>query len=89
MNFPALENKIYFDTARSGLMYDELLKWRKDHEHLFLFHGSQFRINHDELFDKTRFEINSFFNSPNSRTCLLYTSPSPRDRTRSRMPSSA
>ena len=25
----------------------------------------------------------------NFRTCLLYTSPSPRDRTRSRMPSSA
>ena len=25
----------------------------------------------------------------NSSTCLLYTSPSPRDRTRSRMPSSA
>ena len=26
---------------------------------------------------------------PKSRPCLLYTSPSPRDRTRSRMPSSA
>src|SRR5664280_3425613 len=26
---------------------------------------------------------------PTSRGCLLYTSPSPRDRTRSRMPSSA
>ena len=26
---------------------------------------------------------------PNKKTCLLYTSPSPRDRTRSRMPSSA
>ena len=26
---------------------------------------------------------------PNEKTCLLYTSPSPRDRTRSRMPSSA
>ena len=26
---------------------------------------------------------------PSSGTCLLYTSPSPRDRTRSRMPSSA
>ena len=25
----------------------------------------------------------------NPKTCLLYTSPSPRDRTRSRMPSSA
>ena len=27
--------------------------------------------------------------SANAKTCLLYTSPSPRDRTRSRMPSSA
>ena len=27
--------------------------------------------------------------SDNSKSCLLYTSPSPRDRTRSRMPSSA
>ena len=27
--------------------------------------------------------------SPDVNTCLLYTSPSPRDRTRSRMPSSA
>ena len=26
---------------------------------------------------------------PDRKTCLLYTSPSPRDRTRSRMPSSA
>ena len=30
-----------------------------------------------------------FFWSPQIYTCLLYTSPSPRDRTRSRMPSSA
>ena len=28
-------------------------------------------------------------NSAKSQSCLLYTSPSPRDRTRSRMPSSA
>ena len=27
--------------------------------------------------------------TPTYRACLLYTSPSPRDRTRSRMPSSA
>jgi len=31
---------------------------------------------------------NTFYGGPDS-TCLLYTSPSPRDRTRSRMPSSA
>ena len=29
------------------------------------------------------------FTNVNSEICLLYTSPSPRDRTRSRMPSSA
>ena len=30
-----------------------------------------------------------FGNIGNTKVCLLYTSPSPRDRTRSRMPSSA
>ena len=30
-----------------------------------------------------------FYNSEEYKPCLLYTSPSPRDRTRSRMPSSA
>ena len=30
-----------------------------------------------------------WFTTVDARTCLLYTSPSPRDRTRSRMPSSA
>ncbi|GAB5799729.1 hypothetical protein JMUB7524_27280 [Staphylococcus aureus] len=29
------------------------------------------------------------FNDPTKETCLLYTSPSPRDMRRSRMPSSA
>ena len=31
----------------------------------------------------------NFFSNETHHTCLLYTSPSPRDRTRSRMPSSA
>ena len=35
--------------------------------------------------------VENFFENllPESSACLLYTSPSPRDRTRSRMPSSA
>ena len=34
--------------------------------------------------------VDAFVNFPNyAKSCLLYTSPSPRDRTRSRMPSSA
>ena len=39
------------------------------------------------VFDPATGEFNYCPNTPN--TCLLYTSPSPRDRTRSRMPSSA
>ena len=34
-------------------------------------------------------QIDEFEALHNPNTCLLYTSPSPRDRTRSRMPSSA
>ena len=37
--------------------------------------------------EMTNLEENSI--EINNQTCLLYTSPSPRDRTRSRMPSSA
>ena len=33
--------------------------------------------------------VNVIFGSEKFNDCLLYTSPSPRDRTRSRMPSSA
>ena len=38
-----------------------------------------------------KLQINGLFSSGfrNPNICLLYTSPSPRDRTRSRMPSSA
>ena len=37
----------------------------------------------------TLFDTPGSFTTAGSGTCLLYTSPSPRDRTRSRMPSSA
>ena len=33
-------------------------------------------------------QVTDYF-QPNTKTCLLYTSPSPRDRQKSRMPSSA
>ena len=43
----------------------------------------------DEGWDKYRETIDNFYASPQYRICLLYTSPSPRDATLSRMPSSA
>ena len=46
---------------------------------LLLSHGIPVNVFQDDLINDT----------PDSIFCLLYTSPSPRDRTRSRMPSSA
>ena len=37
-----------------------------------------------DLIEEEKFNVNDYLNS-----CLLYTSPSPRDRQKSRMPSSA
>ena len=39
--------------------------------------------------DQNFFDLQSNKNFGTHKICLLYTSPSPRDRTRSRMPSSA
>ena len=43
------------------------------------------------IFNKVHHELNQFCSTPTKHTqhCLLYTSPSPRDRQKSRMPSSA
>ena len=50
--------------------------------------GKQYRAVEGSTIDVDRlaYEIGKTFNF---ERCLLYTSPSPRDRTRSRMPSSA
>ena len=53
-----------------------------------LITGRRFGKTHLAMYELLRFASRK----PNSKifyVCLLYTSPSPRDRTRSRMPSSA
>ena len=57
----------------------------KDHDKLFEI------SKNIEIFTNLYQEINTHYvdDLNPSKICLLYTSPSPRDRTRSRMPSSA
>ena len=43
----------------------------------------------DEVIKKIQSLLNRFLGGGKGGACLLYTSPSPRDRIRSRMPSSA
>ena len=63
MNFPISKEYIYFDSARSSGMYQELLKWRNNHDNLLLKKGSQLRINHEDFVDNFRKGIASFFHS--------------------------
>ena len=57
-----------------------------DHKDSFTFNV----VHQFSLFDKVECDDFSKINkSKLNKACLLYTSPSPRDRTRSRMPSSA
>ena len=46
-------------------------------------------FSHLNAYDTVTRPIQTVLNAVNSGSCLLYTSPSPRDRQKSRMPSSA
>ena len=89
---PVRSKKVVYDgiTFQSGLekyMYIALkkAKIKADYE------GATYELIPSFNYDKSSYERQANGkrapNTPN--TCLLYTSPSPRDRTRSRMPSSA
>eukprot|EP00657_Telonema_sp_P-1_P007836 TRINITY_DN28110_c0_g1_i1.p2 TRINITY_DN28110_c0_g1~~TRINITY_DN28110_c0_g1_i1.p2 ORF type:complete len:100 (-),score=36.93 TRINITY_DN28110_c0_g1_i1:77-376(-) len=66
--------------------------WRKNQ-----YHGTGRLSQHDGLeydgewceHQRHGYGTQKYAKTGNSYSCLLYTSPSPRDRTRSRMPSSA
>ena len=63
----------------SAVGYPNFMDWRKDRE---------IRASMERVSSMLR-SINTQVQRGNYAVCLLYTSPSPRDRTRSRMPSSA
>ena len=57
-----------------------------------LVKNEDFELIKEELEDIQEGEVlieNQYLSFDPTQSCLLYTSPSPRDRTRSRMPSSA
>ena len=76
MNFESLRNK--FEKLRED--------WAEDSAVDFQFKNKQYTTDLGQLALDIPFQHNKYLNH---YTCLLYTSPSPRDKRQSRMPSSA
>ena len=88
-NLKELINQGDVDTAIEQL--DQLLQdtsVEKEKDTLYYLRGNAYRKKGDwkQALDNYQYAIEI---NPDSPACLLYTSPSPRDRQKSRMPSSA
>ena len=76
------ENALSLTEVADALNINRMTAWK---------YAKSGKIRAFQLFGQWRIleaDVNAFSNG-NVNSCLLYTSPSPRDRTRSRMPSSA
>ena len=62
---------------------------RAIHGHIRDSLWQDFKDRIEEISDLNSYDFRQDFEIRENNICLLYTSPSPRDRTRSRMPSSA
>ena len=67
-----------------------VLRFLRDYAENGVFDAKRFKESVESLRDSAKFGGDAMLDlSSLHDSCLLYTSPSPRDRTRSRMPSSA
>ena len=75
--------QLFSEKGMTGIVVEKMAAKLKVNKSSFYWH---FKTKKDFLNEIIAFWISK---DTNSIICLLYTSPSPRDRTRSRMPSSA
>lgn len=69
--FPVLGQYIYANTAASGLLSEDLLEWRQEHELDYLIKGSLFTSKANAKLEQTRNVVGNFFNCNPSNVALL------------------
>jgi len=69
--FPLLSQSIYANTAASGLMYDDLLAWRQEHDLDYLIGGSNMKQLSNAMLAETRKVVGSFFNCEPDNIALV------------------
>ena len=67
--FPLLKQYVYANTATAGLLSEELLEWRQEHDLDFLIGGSNRDLN--KMLSETRKVVGSFFNCPSDDVALV------------------
>ncbi|MGY8915235.1 MAG: aminotransferase class V-fold PLP-dependent enzyme [Flavobacteriales bacterium] len=69
--FPILSQYTYANTAASGLLYDDLLDWRQEHDLDFLIEGSIMKAKSQKLLGNTRKTVGQFFGCDPSNVALI------------------
>ncbi len=68
--FPVLSQNTYLNTASSGLLYDDLLDFRQEHDLDFLIGGSIFRDPQQQILNSVRETVADFFGNSVENTIL-------------------
>ncbi len=69
--FPLLSQYTYANIAASGLMYEQLIDWRQEHDLDFLIKGSIFRDTHHEFIEEIRATVGGFFGCKTAHVSLI------------------
>lgn len=69
--FPILKHSIYANTAATGLLYENLLEWRQEHDLDYLIGGSTMQMESNKRHIKTRSVVGEFFNCSAENVALI------------------
>ena len=83
--WPTWKSADWDQTVKTGIDYEGWGENEGGWFHEFGMHRVSMHFDPQKFCD----DMGQYFTLKEGKVCLLYTSPSPRDRTRSRMPSSA
>ncbi|MBU2949042.1 aminotransferase class V-fold PLP-dependent enzyme [Zobellia uliginosa] len=71
-HFPVLSQYIYANTASAGLLNDDLMEWRQEHDLDYLIGGSIFRNRvMEKIIAETRQSVADFFGAKKENTALV------------------
>lgn len=69
--FPFLQQGIYANTAATGLLYEDLMEWRQEHDLDFLIGGSRMKEVWYDKIDEVKLTVADFFSCEKENVALV------------------